>query len=160
MTSTERATRTVGAGRRLVPILLVEDNPADIRFTLEAVSDAGITRMDVVTDGDAALAYLRKEPPYHDATRPGLVLLDLNLPRVDGRQVLTAIKTDPDLHTIPVIILTTSGAPPDVELAYREHANCYLVKPLTFTALADTIEIISAFWLDTVTLPATRGNHR
>ena len=113
----------------------------------------------MITDGDTALAYLRHQPPYQDAPRPGLVLLDLNLPHVDGRHVLTAIKTDPDLRTIPVIILTTSNAPADIELAYREHANCYLVKPLGFTALAHTIEIISAFWLDTVTLPPTRKTH-
>ena len=160
MTTTHTATRGTGLGRRLVPVLLIEDNPADIRLTLEASSAAGLTRMDVITAGDTAMAYLRREPPYQDAPRPGLVLLDLNLPHVDGRHVLTAIKTDPDLHTIPVIILTTSAAPPDIELAYREHANCYLVKPLGFTALVDTIEIISAFWLDTATLPPTREDPR
>ena len=149
MTNTETATRTTILGRRLVPVLLIEDNPADIRLTLEASSTCGLTRLEVITDGDTALAYLRHQPPYQDAPRPGLVLLDLNLPGIDGRHVLTAIKTDPDLHTIPVIILTTSSAPADIELAYREHANCYLVKPLGFTALANTIEIISAFWLDT-----------
>src|SRR5664279_3898140 len=156
MTTTETTSRTTGLGRRQVPVLLIEDNPADIRrLTLEASCTAGLTRMDVITDGDTALAYLRREP-LPGRPRPGLVLLDLNLPRVDGRHVLTAIKTDPDLHTIPVIILTTSAAPPDIELAYREHANCYLVKPLGFTALANTIEIISAFWLDAATLPPTR----
>ena len=160
MTTTETATRTTVLGRRLVPVLLIEDNSADIRLTLEASSAVGITRMDVITDGDTAMAYLRREPPYQDAPRPALVLLDLNLPRVDGRHLLTAIKTDPDLHTIPVIILTTSNAPPDIELAYREHANCYLVKPLGFTALAHTFDIISAFWLDTVTLPSTREDPR
>ena len=160
MTTTETVTRATILGRRLVPVLLIEDNPADIHLTLEASSTCGLTRLEVITDGDTALAYLRHQPPYQDAPRPGLVLLDLNLPRVDGRHVLTAIKTDPDLHTIPVIILTTSSAPADIELAYREHANCYLVKPLGFAALANTIETISAFWLDTVTLPTTRGDPR
>ena len=161
MTPTETAAaRAAGQGRRLVPVLLIEDNPADIRLTLEASSAAGLTRMDVITAGDTAMAYLRREPPYQDAPRPGLVLLDLNLPHVDGRHVLTATKTDPDLHTIPVIILTTSAAPPEIELAYREHANCYLVKPLGFTALAHTFDIISAFWLDIVTLPPTQEGTR
>ena len=160
MTTTHTATRGTGLGRRLVPVLLIEDNSADIRLTLEASSAVGITRMDVITDGDTAMAYLRREPPYQDAPRPGLVLLDLHLAHVDGRHVLNAIKTDPDLHTIPVIILTTSAAPPDIELAYREHANCYLVKPLGFTALAHTFDIISAFWLDTVTLPPTQDETR
>lgn len=160
MTTTETATGGTGLGRRLVPVLLIEDNPADIRLTLEASSSVGITRLDVITDGDTAMAYLHRQPPYQNAPRPGLVLLDLNLPRVDGRHVLTAIKIDPDLHTIPVIILTTSSAPANIELAYREHANCYLVKPLGFTALANTIEVISAFWLDTVTLPPTREDPR
>jgi len=141
-----------------VPIVLVEDNPADIRLTLEAVSAAGITGMEVVTDGDAAVAYLRQEPPYRGAPRQGLVLLDLKPPRVDGLHVSTAIKTDPDLHTIPVITGTTSSAPLDVELAHRVHANWYLVNPLTVAALAHTIDTISAFWLDTVTLPTTRGD--
>src|SRR5664279_1080109 len=111
MTNTETATRTTILGRRLVPVLLIEDNPADIRLTLEASSTCGLTRLEVITDGDTALAYLRHQPPYQDAPRPGLVLLDLNLPGIDGRHVLTAIKTDPDLHTIPVIILTTSNTP-------------------------------------------------
>ncbi len=160
MTNTHTDTSATVLSRRMVPVLLIEDNPADIRLTLEASSAAGLTRLEVITDGDTALAYLRNQPPYRDAPRPALVLLDLNLPRVDGRDVLTAIKTDLDLRTIPVIILTTSSAPSDIELAYREHANCYLVKPLGFMALAHTIESISAFWLDTATLPPTREDQR
>jgi len=145
---------TTPGGGSAVVILLVEDNPGDIRLTREALHGCGITNpMDVVTDGAAALAYLHREPPYHNAPRPGLVLLDLNLPRVDGGQVLTVIKTDPDLRTIPVIILTTSAAPTDVEESYRRHANCYIVKPPTFTELAHAIDGIGAFWLDLVTLP-------
>ena len=146
---------TPPGGGPAVVILLVEDNPGDIRLTREALHGCGITNpMDVVTDGAAALAYLHREPPYHNAPRPGLILLDLNLPRVDGGQVLTVIKTDPDLRTIPVIILTTSAAPTDVEEAYQRHANCYIVKPPTFTELAHAIDGgIGAFWLDLVTLP-------
>jgi CheY-like chemotaxis protein len=146
---------TAGTAGPAVPILLVEDNPADIRLTREALRGCGITNpMDVVTDGAAALAYLHRDPPYHDSPRPGLVLLDLNLPRLDGAQVLlTVIKTDPDLRTIPVIILTTSAAPTDDQAAYQRHANCYIVKPATFTEFARAINGIGGFWLDLVTLP-------
>jgi len=152
--TTEHPMPPGGPAGRSVVILLVEDNPGDIRLTREALHGCGITNpMDVVTDGAAALAYLHREPPYHNAPRPGLILLDLNLPRVDGGQVLTVIKTDPDLRTIPVIILTTSAAPTDVEESYRRHANCYIVKPPTFTELAHAIDGIGAFWLDLVTLP-------
>ena len=154
ISSTEHLPRPAATAVRGVPILLVEDNPGDIRLTQEALRAGGITNpMDVVSDGAAALAYLHREPPYADAPRPGLVLLDLNLPRVDGGQVLTAIKTDPELRTIPVIILTTSAAPTDVEAAYQRHANCYIVKSPTFTELAHAINGIGAFWLDLVTLP-------
>ena len=154
ISTTEHLPRTAATVGRGVPILLVEDNPGDIRLTREALRGGGITNpMDVVSDGAAALAYLRREPPYADAPRPGLILLDLNLPRVDGGQVLTMIKTDPDLCSIPVIVLTTSAAPTDVDLAYRGHANCYIVKPPTFTELAHAITGIGAFWLDLVTLP-------
>ena len=138
-----------------IRLLLIEDDPGDSRLVREALSETGTVRFDLVRAADLAegLAILAAQPA--DA-----ILLDLNLPGVDGRHVLTAIKTDPDLHTIPVIILTTSSATSDIELAYREHANCYLVKPLGFTALADTIEVISAFWLDTVTLPPTWEDSR
>jgi CheY-like chemotaxis protein len=140
--------------RPAVPILLVEDNPADVRLTREAFASARVANpVDVVTDGDAALAYLRREPPYADAPQPGLVLLDLNLPRVDGKTVLAEIKGDPVLRSIPVIVLTTSSAPVDVQAAYQHHANCYIVKPLSFAAFAHAIASIGAFWLDLVMLP-------
>jgi chemotaxis family two-component system response regulator Rcp1 len=142
--------RTTGTA----PILLVEDNQADVRLTREAIATLGMDiDLAVVTDGDAALAYLRSEPPYDAAPRPVLVLLDLNLPRVDGKQVLAEIKDDPELRTIPVIILTTSAAAPDVDLAYQRHANCYIVKPLTFADFGRAMERIGAFWLDLVALP-------
>ena len=154
ISTTEHPPRPTATDGRGVPILLVEDNPGDIRLTHEALRGGGITNpMEVVSDGAAAMAYLHRAPPYHDAPRPGLVLLDLNLPRVDGGQVLTVIKTDPDLRTIPVIILTTSAAPTDVEVASQRHANCYIVKPPTFTEFAHAINAIGAFWLDLVTLP-------
>ena len=153
--STEHPPRPAGTAGRAVSILLVQDNPGDIRLTREALHGCGITNpMDVVTDGAAALAYLHREPPYDQARRPGLVLLDLNLPRLDGGQVLTVIKADPDLRSIPVIMLTTSGEPADVEAAYQRHANCYIVKPPTFTEFARAINGIGGFWLDLVTLPA------
>ena len=153
ISTTEPHPRPTGTA---VPMLLVEDNPADIRLTREALRGCGITNpMDVVTDGAAALAYLHREPPYHHTSRPGLILLDLNLPRLDGGQVLTVIKTDPELRTIPVIMLTTSAAPTDVEAAYQQHANCYIVKPPAFTEFAHAINGIGGFWLDLVTLPPT-----
>ena len=152
--TTEHPPRPAGTAGRGVPILLVEDNPGDVRLTREALRGCGITNpVNVVNDGAAALAYLHREPPYDQAPRPGLILLDLNLPRVDGGQVLTVIKTDPELRTIPVIILTTSAAPTDVEAAYQRHANCYIVKSPTFTELAHAINGIGAFCLDLVTLP-------
>ena len=154
ISTTEHPPRPAATAGRRVSILLVEDNPGDIRLTQEALRGGGITNpMEVVSDGAAGMAYLHQEPPYAGAPRPGLVLLDLNLPSVDGGQVLTMIKTDPDLCTIPVIILTTSAAPTDVDLAYRRHANCYIVKPSTFTEFAQAINAIGAFWLDLVTLP-------
>lgn len=136
------------------PILLVEDNQADVRLTQEAIAGTGMgISMDVVTDGDEALAYLRRAGPFADAPRPVLILLDLNLPRLDGKQVLAEIKSDPDLRTIPVIVLTTSAAAPDVESAYHGHANCYIVKPLTFADFGRAMERIGSFWLDLVALP-------
>lgn len=136
------------------PILLVEDNQADVRLTREAIATLGMDiEMEVVSDGDAALAYLRRDAPYAGAPRPSLILLDLNLPRVDGKQVLAEIKNDDRLRTIPVIILTTSAAALDVEAAYHGHANSYIVKPLTFADFGRAMEQIGAFWLDLVTLP-------
>lgn len=136
------------------PILLVEDNLADVRLTREAIAAAGVEiHLDVVNDGDEALAYLRRLPPYTSAPRPVLVLLDLNLPRLDGQQVLAEIKNDLALQSIPVVILTTSAASPDVQSAYRAHANCYIVKPRTFADFGRAMERIAAFWLDLVALP-------
>lgn len=139
---------------RTVEILLVEDNPADVRLTREALHDARIAnRLHVVIDGEKALAFLRRQPPYEDAPRPGLVLLDLNLPRVDGREVLAQIKTDPELHSIPVIVLTTSKAEGDILLSYDRHANCYITKPVDFAEFVSALQSLESFWLAVVTLP-------
>ena len=107
----------------------------------------------MVTDGAAALAYLRKEPPYEDTPRPDLILLDLNLPRKDGRELLAQIKADEDLKRIPVVILTTSQAEQDVYRAYGLHANCYVVKPVNFDRFAEIVKTIENFWFAVVTLP-------
>jgi len=130
-------------------ILLVEDNKADAILIKEALRQADVREaVDVVTDGVQALEHLRRadEPP-------SLMLLDLNLPRMDGREVLAAVKGDPDLKSIPVIILTTSSAPPDVAFAYRHHANSYVRKPLGLDRLVEAAQSIRDFWLRTATLP-------
>jgi CheY-like chemotaxis protein len=131
-------------------ILLVEDNQADAILLQEALRQANVTfPVDVVTDGQKALDYL------HTVDRlPTLILLDLNLPRMDGREVLSAVKTDPVTREIPVIILTTSSAPPDIELAYDRGANAYVRKPLGIDRLTDAVSAIRDFWLRTATLPS------
>ena len=133
-------------------ILLVEDNQADALLIQEALRQASV-HLDVerVPDGEAALRRLRNGP------RPGLVLLDLNLPRMDGRTVLAELKADPDLHTIPVIVLTTSSAPADIAFAYENHANSYVRKPLGLDALVEAAAAIRDFWLRTATPPAAAG---
>ena len=135
-------------------ILLVEDNPADVRLTREALAAVSITNpVDVVMDGEAALDFLRRDPPHEGAPRPSLILLDLNLPRKDGREVLATVKADPGLLDIPVVVLTTSTADVDVDAAYRHHANCYVVKPRRFVELIAAFATIKAFWFELATLP-------
>ncbi len=139
---------------RLAEILMVEDNPGDVRLTREAFAYAGISgRLNVVHDGVEALAYLRRETPFLEAARPDLILLDLNLPRKDGREVLAEIKADPLLKRIPVVVLTSSQAEEDVLRAYSLCANCYIPKPVLFDQFLRTIQSIHHFWLTTVTLP-------
>lgn len=134
-----------------IEILLVEDNPGDVCLIREALKLGSIRkRLQVVEDGEAALHYLRGEV----APRPGLILLDLNLPKIDGREVLGEIKKDPELRHIPVIILTTSDSENDVVSAYEHHANCYLTKPQDLFEYLDLIENIEAYWLSAVCLPA------
>src|SRR5687767_12509547 len=116
-----------------IEVLLVEDDPGDVLMTQEAFDEHKVrNKLNVVSDGEEALAYLRREGPHADAPRPDLILLDLNLPRVDGRQVLQAIKEDPDLRRIPVVVLTTSGADEDILRSYSLHANAYVTKPVDF----------------------------
>jgi len=136
-------------------ILLVEDNPGDVRLVREALAESGGTsRLHTVGDGAEALAFVRREGEYADAPRPDLILLDLNLPRMDGREVLKAVKSDPETRDIPVIILTTSSAPPDIEMAYDRGANAYVRKPLGMDRLTDAASAIRDFWLRTATLPS------
>lgn len=137
-----------------IDILLVEDSPADILMTREALAFHNVRHpLHVVTDGVVAMQYLRREGQYHGAPRPNLIILDLNLPRKSGREVLMEVKADADLRTIPVVILTTSAAEEDVEKSYGLNANCYITKPVDFTAYTDVIRTIDEFWLHIVTLP-------
>ena len=139
---------------RPVEILLVEDNPGDLRLTEEALKEGKVTNnLSAARDGEEALAFLRKEGTYADAPRPDLVLLDLNLPKKDGREVLAEIKTDPDLKRIPVVVLTTSEADEDILKAYNLNANSYLAKPVDLDQFITLVKGIEAFWLTMVTLP-------
>jgi chemotaxis family two-component system response regulator Rcp1 len=139
---------------RPIEILLVEDNAGDVRLTREALREAHVrNNLSVAKDGAEALAMLRHEPQYGEAPRPDLVLLDLNLPRLDGRQVLAEIKMDPGLRRIPVVVLTTSKAEEDVLRSYDLHANSYITKPVDFDQFIRVVHSIEEFWLSIVTLP-------
>jgi CheY-like chemotaxis protein len=139
---------------RPIEILLVEDNPGDVRLTREALRDAKVrNNMAVASDGVEALAYLRQQGPYAETTRPDLVLLDLNLPRMNGFEVLDAIKDDADLKRIPVIILTTSQAEQDIVRSYDLYANAYVTKPVDLDQFIKVIKTIEDFWLEIVKLP-------
>ena len=138
---------------RTINVLLVEDDPGDVLMTREAFEEHLHNHMDVVTDGAAALDYLRHEEPYADAPRPDLILLDLNLPRRDGREVLQEIKADPDLQHIPVIVLTTSQAEEDVLRSYQLHANAYVTKPVDFDRFIEVVRQIDEFFVTVVKLP-------
>jgi CheY-like chemotaxis protein len=137
-----------------VEILLVEDNPGDVRLTREAWKEGKLrNNLHVAEDGVEALAFLRRQGRHGDAARPDLILLDLNLPRKDGREVLAEIKQDPNLKHIPVVILTTSKAEQDILKTYDLHANCYITKPLDMDQFIRVVKSIEEFWLETVTLP-------
>jgi two-component system, chemotaxis family, response regulator Rcp1 len=139
---------------RPLEILLVEDNPGDVRLAQEALHDAKMSNnLNVVADGVEALAYLRREGQHAKAPRPDLVLLDLNLPKKDGREVLQEVKEDPDLRTIPVVVLTTSDAEADVIRSYELHANAYVRKPVDFDAFIEVVRTIEDFWFMVVKLP-------
>lgn len=137
-----------------IRILLVEDNPGDVRLTLEAFRDSKMENpLDVVPDGVEALAYLHREGAYSDKALPDLILLDLNLPRMDGREVLAAVKADARLKHIPVVVLTTSQAEQDVVKSYLLQASCFITKPVDFDQFTDVVKGIDSFWLSIVTLP-------
>lgn len=137
-------------------ILLVEDSPSDVDLTIEAMREATVANeMDVVVDGVDAMAFLRKEGPYAGAVRPDLVLLDLNLPRKDGREVIAEVRSDPDLRRIPIAVLTTSKAEADVMRSYDLGANCYISKPVGLEQFLEVMRAIEAFWLTTVRLPSS-----
>lgn len=137
-----------------IEILLVEDNPGDVRLTREALREAKVANnLHVAPDGVAALAFLRREGEFADAVRPDVILLDLNLPRKDGREVLAEVKDDAELRTIPVVVLTSSKAEQDVVRAYDLHANCYVTKPVDFDQFITVVKSIEDFWFTIVKLP-------
>ncbi len=139
---------------RPIEILLVEDNPGDVRLTREALKEDKVrNNLHVVEDGLAALDWLRREGKYDSAPRPDIILLDLNLPKKDGREVLSEIKTDNDLKRIPVVVLTTSKDEEDVLRAYNFNANCYITKPVDLEQFIRVVKAIEQFWLTIVKLP-------
>jgi CheY-like chemotaxis protein len=142
------------AEARLVEILLVEDSPSDTELTIEALREAKVrNHLSLVEDGVQAMQFLRHEGRFEGAPRPDLIMLDLNLPRKDGREVLAEIKSDADLKTIPIVVLTTSRAEQDVLRAYQLSANCYITKPVDFEQFLNVVRSIESFWLFVVTLP-------
>ena len=146
---------------RPIDILLVEDSPADVRLTREALKEAKVCNaLHVVQDGIAALAFLRKEAPYAGSPRPDLILLDLNLPKKDGREVLAEIKEDENLRRIPVVVLTTSRAEEDVVRTYNLHANAYVTKPVDLAQFLSVVRSLEEFWLAVVTLPPKENGSR
>jgi CheY-like chemotaxis protein len=137
-----------------IQILLVEDNPGDVELTREALLDSKLhMQLSVASDGVQALAFLARTGPYADAPRPDLILLDLNLPKKDGRAVLSEIKRDPRLRTIPVVVLTSSRAEEDIARAYDLHANCFVTKPVDFDQFTTIVRSIEQFWFSVVKLP-------
>jgi len=137
-----------------IEILLVEDNPGDVRLTIEALKEGKISnQINVAVDGMDAMAFLRREGKYANAPKPDLILLDLNLPKKNGREVLAEIKVDPRLKCIPVVILTSSQAEKDIVMTYNLHANCYIKKPVDFDQFIDVVKSIENFWFNVVKLP-------
>ena len=137
-----------------IEILLVEDNPADVRLTQEALRDSKVANnLHTVGDGVEALRFLRREEEHAEAPRPDLILLDLNLPLMGGREVLERVKEDPDLRRIPVVVLTTSDAEQDIVRSYELHANAYIRKPVDFDQFTEVVRLIEDFWFTVVKLP-------
>ena len=149
--------KLIGGEGMPIEVLLVEDSPGDVRLTQEAFRDANkAIHLHVASDGVEAMAFLKREGVYARAPRPELILLDLNLPKMDGREVLALIKEDPDLKTIPTVILTTSEAEADIVKSYQLQANCYLSKPVQLDAFEALVKSINDFWLTKVKLPQQR----
>jgi chemotaxis family two-component system response regulator Rcp1 len=147
-------TQDIGVKDRPIQVLLVEDSPGDVRLTQEAFHDAnGSIKLHVATDGVEAMSFLKRRGRNASAPRPDLILLDLNLPKMDGREVLSQIKADTDLRTIPTVILTTSESEADVVKSYQLQANCYLKKPVQLDAFEGLVTSINDFWLTRVKLP-------
>jgi len=139
---------------RPVDILLVEDNPGDVRLIQEALRDGKLlNQLSTVADGQQAMAYVRKQGNFSRASRPDLILLDLNLPRKDGREVLAEIKADPDLRRIPVVVITSSQAEEDILKSYNLHANCYVSKPVDLEKFVAVVKSVEDFWVSIVKLP-------
>ncbi|MBW1938998.1 MAG: response regulator [Deltaproteobacteria bacterium] len=146
---------TKNATGKPIEILLVEDNPGDVRLTKEALKDGKVlNNLHIVTDGVEAMAFLLQEGNYSNAVRPDLILLDLNLPKKDGREVLLEIKSQEELKRIPVVILTTSSAEEDIIKTYGYHANCYITKPVDFEQFIKVVKSIEDFWMKIVKLPS------
>jgi CheY-like chemotaxis protein len=147
----------IEASGRPIEVLLVEDSPGDVRLTRETFRDANPSiQLHVATDGAEAMAFLRREGAHAEAPRPDVILLDLNLPKMDGREVLVEIKKDDDLKAIPIVILTTSDAEADIVASYRLHANCYLTKPVQLKAFEELVKSVNDFWMTNVKLPKPR----
>ncbi len=141
-----------------IEILLVEDNPGDVRLTVEALKEGKVrNRMSVARDGVEALDFLFRRGAFAEAPRPDIILLDLNLPRKDGREVLAEIKADPNLRRIPVVVLTTSSADEDILKSYDLHVNCYITKPVDMDRFIDVVKAIDSFWFTIVQLPESEG---
>ena len=146
--------RSIGGEGRVIQVLLIEDSPGDVRLTREAFRDSNMSvRLHVASDGVEAMAFLRQEGNHVDAPRPDLILLDLNLPKMDGREVLVHIKADQNLKTIPTVILTTSEEEADIATSYQLHANCYLNKPVQLEEFEALVKCINDFWLTKARLP-------
>jgi CheY-like chemotaxis protein len=146
--------KSIGTDAGAIEVLLVEDSPGDVRLTREAFKDAKVhINLRVAADGTEAMAFLKREGQHASVPRPDLILLDLNLPKKDGREVLKEIKENPALKSIPVVILTTSSSDADILRSYRLHANCYITKPVGLDGFLEVVKSIDSFWLSVVKLP-------
>jgi chemotaxis family two-component system response regulator Rcp1 len=146
--------KTIGTDAMPIEVLLVEDSPGDVRLTREAFKDAKVhINLHVASDGAEAMDFLNHEGKHSSVPRPDLILLDLNLPKKDGREVLEEIKQSPGLKSIPVVILTTSASDADILRSYRLHANCYITKPVGLDGFLEVVKSIDSFWLSVVKLP-------